>query len=89
MGTWILGAEAGVSEEFTLAVIRDNFLGIFLPMLVGGVPTAIAVWFASYFPFKYFIRSYRLARRHRVERMVRQRAIRRKGVIEANKERGQ
>jgi uncharacterized protein (DUF2062 family) len=86
LGTWILGADAGVSEEFTLTVIRDDFLGIFLPMLVGGLPTALVVWFVSYFPFKYLIRSYRRARRHRVERMVRQRAIRRKGAIEASKE---
>ncbi|MEQ8249268.1 MAG: DUF2062 domain-containing protein [Alphaproteobacteria bacterium] len=86
LGTWILGADAGVSEEFTLTVIRDDFLGIFLPMLVGGLPTALVVWFVSYFPFKYLIRSYRRARRHRVERMVRQRTIRRKGAIEASKE---
>jgi len=86
LGTWILGTEASVSEEFTQATIRDNILDIFLPMLVGGIPTAIAVWFGSYYPLKYVIRSYRRARRHRIERMVRQRMIRRKGMMAAEKE---
>jgi len=86
LGTWILGAEADVSEELTQATIRDNVFDIFLPMLVGGIPTAIVVWFGSYYPLKYVIRSYRRARRHRVERMVRQRMIRRKGMMAAGKE---
>ncbi|MDA0366797.1 MAG: DUF2062 domain-containing protein [Proteobacteria bacterium] len=86
LGTWILGAEADVSEELTQATIRDNIFDIFLPMLVGGIPTAIVVWFGSYYPLKYVIRSYRRARRHRVERMVRQRMIRRKGMMAAGKE---
>ncbi len=86
LGTWILGAEADVSEELTQATIRDNVFDIFLPMLVGGIPTAIVVWFGSYYPLKYVIRSYRRARRHRVERMVRQRMIRREGMMAAGKE---
>lgn len=73
LGTWIIGNPLDVPDEFTIAAIRENILGLFVPMMVGGLPTAIAVWFASYYPLKYLIRSYRAARRLQLEHKARQR----------------
>ncbi len=80
LGVWILGADMGVPDEFSLIAIRENLLGLFLPMLVGGIPTGLAAWFASYYPLKYLIRSYRAARRLRIEHKARQRHERRKAA---------
>ena len=83
LGHWILGKDDAIPEVITESTIFDNVLGVFVPTLVGSLPTALVVGFASYYPLRYVIRSYRTTRRHRMERLARQRMIRRKGMMES------
>lgn len=81
LGRWILG-QAGQMESlpggFSITHIFDNFWGIFLPMMVGGVPTAIVVWFAVYFPVRRVVAGYQAARRRRMARRGRPRRARKR-----------
>lgn len=51
----------GAFFEFVAA----HFLDIFLPMVVGSIPTAIVVWFGFYWPIRYLVAVYQ---KRRVER---------------------
>ena len=51
------------------------FWSIFLPLLVGGIPTAIVVWTAFYFPLRGLIAKYQHARQARRERKLRLQAL--------------
>lgn len=65
-GHWILGtggAEEGIAH-LTLHYISHHVWDIFLPMLVGGVPTAIIVWFLTYYPVRRMIHAYHERRRN-------------------------
>ena len=89
LGRWILGHTRGMATlppHVSMTHIFDNFWGIFLPMLVGGLATAIVAWFAFYFPLRYLVRSYQTARRRRLARRARRLAKtpkRRKPVADA------
>jgi uncharacterized protein len=83
LGHWILGKDDAIPEVITESTIFDNVMGVFVPTLVGSLPTALVVGFASYYPLRYVIRSHRTTRRHRMERLARQRMIRRKGMMES------
>lgn len=82
LGSWMTGVDTSMPEEVSLIAMRDNFAGLFVPMLIGGIPTALAVWFASYYPLKYLIRSYRAARRLRIERKARLRREKRRAMMQ-------
>ena len=63
LGNWILGvAGHPLPNDLTLRYIFDNPLGVLWPMVIGGVPTGIAVGIGFYWPLRSVIRSYR---RHR------------------------
>jgi uncharacterized protein (DUF2062 family) len=83
VGHWILGKDDAIPEAISETTIFDNVVGVFVPTLVGSIPTALVVGVASYYPLRYIIRSYRATRRHRLERLARQRMIQRKGMMEA------
>ncbi len=51
---------------FTVEYLRDNFMDVAVPMIVGGLPTAIIAWFAFYWPLKMLVESYQKARQHRL-----------------------
>ena len=71
LGNWIMGAsslEFEPANEFTMTFLRDNVVNVFLPMLLGGIPTAIVVWLATYFPVRYLVAGYQRARRARLAR---------------------
>jgi uncharacterized protein (DUF2062 family) len=72
LGKWILGWEAGreLPEEMSFTIIVEHPWEIFLPMLVGGIPTALAAWFAFFFPVKRIVAGYQKARAHRLRRKV-------------------
>ena len=83
VGHWILGKDDEIPEAISQTSVFDNLVDVFVPTLVGSIPTAIVVGFVSYYPLRYVIRSYRTSRRHRMERLARQRMIQRKGMMEA------
>ena len=58
-------------ETLSLAHLIENFWSIFLPLLVGGIPTAIVGWVAFYFPLRGLIATYQNARQARRERKLR------------------
>lgn len=72
LGIWILGWEAGreLPEEMSFTIIVDYPWEIFLPMLVGGIPTALFAWFAFFFPVKRIVAGYQNARARRLRRKV-------------------
>ncbi len=71
LGRWILGHTGGVKElpsGLSITHIFDNFWGIFLPMLAGGLPTALLAWFLFYFPVRRLVTGYQAARQRRLSR---------------------
>jgi len=83
VGHWILGKDEAIPEAISETTVFDNLVGVFVPTLVGSIPTALVVGVVTYYPLRYLIRTYRTTRRHRMERMARQRMIQRKGMMEA------
>ena len=73
LGVWILGRDPIVINYETLGFgfLYENFWAIFIPMMVGGIPTAIAAWVAFYFPLKATVAKYQAARRRRRDRKLR------------------
>lgn len=64
----LFGAMTQAFLRFDLMFVLETAWPVFLPMLVGGIPTAIVVWFVFYFPLKPAVAAYqhrRLARRIR------------------------
>ncbi|MDJ0684855.1 MAG: DUF2062 domain-containing protein [Alphaproteobacteria bacterium] len=77
LGIRVLGGEPITFsiETLSLAHLIENFWSIFLPLLVGGIPTAIVVWTAFYFPLRGLIAKYQHARQARRERKLRLQAL--------------
>ena len=71
-GLWLIGGEgqANFPETLSMSYIFDNPLQILLPMTVGGIPTAVMVWFASYLPLRIIVENYQKARRRRLRRKI-------------------
>ncbi len=72
LGIWLLGREPLELnyELLSLGFLYDHFWDIFIPMMVGGVPTAAVAWAVFYFPLKATVAKYQLARRRRRERKM-------------------
>ena len=68
-GAWMLGMgwAAGGPTEFGLERMLEQFWALFLPMLVGGLPLAVVVWLAFYWPGRYLVAAYQ---RNRLRRRV-------------------
>jgi uncharacterized protein len=68
-GTIILGQDSveALPETLGIAYVFDNFLDIFLPMLVGSVPIGIIVWLIFYLPLRKLVAGYQAARRERLK----------------------
>ncbi len=79
LGTKILGYERGreLPEELTWSVLFSHPEEILLPMMVGGVPAALAVWVIVFFPIRRVVANYqahrRLRRQQRKEVLAQQR----------------
>ena len=87
LGTWVLGWEAGreLPETMSFTLIVEHPWEIFLPMLVGGIPTALVAWFGFFFPVKRVVSSYQKARAKRLRRKT-ERQIARAEKREAERE---
>lgn len=72
LGNWLLGQSAGreLPEGMSFTLIVEHPWEIFLPMLVGGIPTALVAWFAFFFPVKRLVAGYQKARAKRLRRKV-------------------
>lgn len=76
LGLWIIGGGASedVAIDFTVTILFDNFLDVFWPMLVGGIPMAIIAFPTAYYSSRYVVRTYQARRRTHLERVAVRRA---------------
>jgi uncharacterized protein len=67
VGMRILGAEhaAMLPDDITLKYLIAHPMRLLLPMMVGGLPTAILAWFVTFFPLKVLVARAQKLRRHR------------------------
>ena len=74
LGTKILGYERGqeLPADLTIGTIFEEPGTVLLPMLVGGLPTALVVWVVFYFPIRRVVGNYQ---HHRQARRLRRRRI--------------
>ena len=56
------GAFTEAFLRFDLVYLFDTAWPVFWPMVVGGIPTALAVWFVFYFPLKPIVGAYQKRR---------------------------
>ena len=74
LGTKILGYERGqeLPEELTIGTIFEQPETVLLPMLVGGLPTALVVWIIFYVPIYRVVGNYQ---HHRQARRLKRRRV--------------
>ena len=74
LGTWILGYERGqeLPEELTVGTIFEQPETVLLPMLAGGLPTALVVWILFFVPIRRVVGNYQ---HHRQARRLRRRRV--------------
>ena len=74
LGTWILGYERGqeLPADMTIGTIFEEPGTVLLPMLVGGLPTAVVVWLLFFFPIRRVVGNYQ---HHRQARRLRRRQV--------------
>lgn len=79
LGIWIMGGNGseGVSEEFSVSYllmhpthIFDNFWQLFVPMVIGAVPTATLAWFLCFWPLRRMVDRYQTARLRRIQKKM-------------------
>ena len=91
LGSWIIGSDASAegAVDFDVTNLFDNFLDVFWPMFVGGLPTAIVIWPIAYYAARYVVKTYQARRRTHLERiaMRRDRAAARRQRRETVRER--
>jgi uncharacterized protein (DUF2062 family) len=73
LGRWVLGGGEGLKvlpEAMSFQHIVDQPLVVLLPMVVGGVPTAIVAWFVFFWPLQSTVAEYQKARRRRLRKRM-------------------
>lgn len=70
LGSWLMGLEPVSAPHFelTLSYLVDNAYRLLIPMAVGGLPIALTVWCAVYWPVRYLVAGFQHARRRKRER---------------------
>ena len=88
LGNWLLGGEAATDLPAVLSFhyIFDRPLDVLWPMTVGGVPTAVVVWFAFFWPIRGMVAEYQRARRWRIRRRANKRRASRQAANAAGRE---
>jgi uncharacterized protein (DUF2062 family) len=83
LGRWVLGGGHSLKvlpEDMSFQHIVDNPFDVLLPMVVGGIPTAIVAWFVFFWPLQRTVAGYQRARRRRLrKRLLRAQEAARKG----------
>ncbi len=79
LGLWLMGAEAASDLPATLSLgyIFERPLHVLMPMTLGGLPTAVAVWIGFFWPVRGAVAEYQHVRRRRMRGKVRARLARR------------
>lgn len=73
LGRWILGLRHRLTvqpEDFSFDHIFENPLEVLLPMVVGGIPTAIVAWFIFFWPLQRMVAGYQNARKRRLRKRL-------------------
>ncbi len=75
LGIWILGGSDanGLPDELTFSYIFDNLWKVFIPMMVGAVPTATVAWFLCFWPLRRMVDRYQTARQKRLRKKTEKR----------------
>ncbi len=70
LGRWITGDYSNLHAdlELTNTSIANNVKEILFPMMIGGLIMAPLTWLIAYYPTKYLIVSYRVARKMRLDK---------------------
>jgi hypothetical protein len=76
LGAWIMGIDSDtmLPEGLTMAFIRDNFMAVFVPMLIGGLIMAVVAWFGSFWLVRRAVARYQQMRLSRIRRRAGRRA---------------
>ena len=79
LGRWILGSGERLQvlpKDISIQHLVEHPLDVLLPMVVGGVPTAIVAWFAFFWPLQRMVAEYQKARRRRLSKRLHRRGRR-------------
>ncbi len=70
LGRWLQGesGESALPDDLSMHYIAENFSNVFWPMTVGGLPTAVVVWFAFFWPIRAALSEYQRRRRKRLRK---------------------
>lgn len=72
-GNWLLGHHnlTQLPENLSFHHFIESPLEVFLPMVVGSIPTAVVAWFAFFWPLQKTVAEYQKARRRRLRKRLR------------------
>ena len=87
LGLWLMGAEAASDLPATLSLgyIFERPLDVLMPMTLGGLPTAVAVWIGFFWPVRGAVAEYQHVRSRRMRRKVRARLAKREATRRAER----
>ena len=67
--------DAALPDGLTMAYFRDNFLAVFLPMLIGGLLLAVVAWLSTFWLVRRAVSRYQLIRLSRIRRRAERSAV--------------
>jgi hypothetical protein len=73
LGRWFLGhgqTTKVLPAHFSFQHIFENPFEVLLPMIVGGIPTAVIAWFVFFWPLQRTVEEYQKARKRRIRKRL-------------------
>lgn len=73
LGRWVLGGRQTLKvhpEDISFQHIFESPFEVLLPMIVGGVPTAVVAWFVFFWPLQSSVAGYQKARQRRFRKRL-------------------
>jgi len=73
LGRWVLGyrhAETVLPAHFSFQHIFESPFEVLLPMIVGGIPTAVVAWFVFFWPLQRTVAEYQKVRKRRLRKRL-------------------
>lgn len=79
VGHWMLGGATvhHLPEDITIRFLFAHPMRLFVPMMLGSIPTALAAWVVTFFPARVLINRSQKLRRHRIRESSQARAQKR------------